>query len=105
MTFIAAYIAVMKGSEIGVESVSAQQMMLYEQKMNKKGIIPPQSFCPRSNAIQCLKQLMEELQKQQHAIILMLDANQSIQDCYNSKGLKKHSIEWLKTNAGWMIPL
>jgi len=42
VTFIAAYIAVMKGSEIGVKSVYAQQMTLYEQKMNKKGIIPSQ---------------------------------------------------------------
>jgi hypothetical protein len=99
-----AYIAVMKGSNIGTKSVYAQKMTLYKRHQKKKGVPPSQSFCPCSNAIHCLSKLIEELQQQQHAIILMLDANHSLQDFFNSKGLKKHSIEWLRIQHGMDDP-
>jgi hypothetical protein len=50
--FISVYIAVQKGSNIGIESVYAQQTPLHERICMKKGTPPKPSFCPRSDMIQ-----------------------------------------------------
>lgn len=51
VSFISAYIAVQKGSNIGVDSLYAQQVMVYECKCHQSNILPSHSFCPRSDAI------------------------------------------------------
>jgi hypothetical protein len=49
-SFISAYIAVSKGSDIGIESLYAQQIALYEQRClaSKKA---PKLFCPRQDGL------------------------------------------------------
>lgn len=76
-SFIAAYIAVNKGSDIGTESLYTQQCTIYESK-SLKWRTSSKTFCPRIHAIKLLNQTIMELQQKQHAIILMLDANQSL---------------------------
>ncbi len=53
-------------------------MQLYEHQKN-----PNSKFCPRMDAIKHLNTLIEELQKKQHAIVLLLDADQSFDKCFN----------------------
>lgn len=58
ISFIAAYISVQKGSNIGTESVFTQQRTIYEKDMKRKGLIPCNKFCPRANAIKLLDQII-----------------------------------------------
>jgi hypothetical protein len=46
-SFIAAYIAVNKGSNIGVDSINAQQTTLYKRQCITSGEIPNPNYCPR----------------------------------------------------------
>jgi hypothetical protein len=39
------------------------------------------------NAIEKLNGIIQKLQKQHHAIVLMLDTNQSLSDCYKGNTL------------------
>lgn len=103
MSFIAAYIAVIKGSDIGTDSLYAQQCTIHENKSVKRGVTP-KSFYPQIHAIKILNQIIMELQQKHHAIILMLDANQTPAECYQSKKLKPFSIEWLKLQRGMDDP-
>lgn len=79
ITVIAAYITVMKGSQIGVELLFARQVTLYESQCIRQGKCPSSSFSPRTTAIQSLNKIIEKFQKEHHAIILLIDANQSLQ--------------------------
>jgi len=100
VSFISAYIAVQKGSNIGVDSLYAQQVMVYECKCHQSNILPSHSFCPHSDAIKWLDELIHSLQQQNHAIILMLDAHQSSQE----STVKPFSIEWLWLPCGMEDP-
>lgn len=51
VSFIAAYIAVKKGSDIEIDTLYAQQITLYERECLKSNIPPSQSYCPRKEAI------------------------------------------------------
>jgi hypothetical protein len=104
ISFISAYIAIQKGSEIGTESLYAQQTTLYEKAMSRNGNIPSKKFCPRINAILQLNNIIKNLQQQNHAIILMLDANQSFLECHKGKAIKPYSIEWLRVQRGMEDP-
>jgi hypothetical protein len=104
VSFIAAYISVQKGSDIGTESVYAQQQTLYEKEMLMKGKLPNDKFCPRANAIKNLNSIIHQLQQQHHAIILMLDANQSSAECRSGSPIKPFSIEWLRLQRGMDDP-
>jgi len=104
ISLIAAYISVQKGLEIGTESVYAQQQTIYERDMLKLGKLPNQKFCPRNNAIRNLNHLIMQLQQQHHAIILMIDANQSLPECFSGKDIKPFSIEWLRLQRGMDDP-
>jgi hypothetical protein len=104
VSFIAAYIPVQKGSEIGMESVFAQQRTIYELEMKRKGQLPKDSFCPRANSIKKLNKIMQELQQKKHAIVLMLDANQSLSECFPGKTIKPYTIEWLRIQRGMDDP-
>jgi hypothetical protein len=95
LSIIAAYISVKKGSQIGVNTVHAQQTYVMEKQQLKENN-PAMTKCPRKEAIRALSTLIDELQEKDHAIILALDANQTPGECHTSTGLKKHSIEWLK---------
>ncbi len=103
MSFIAAYIAVSKGSDIGTKFLYAQQCTIHENKSVKRGVTP-KSFYPQIHPIKILNQIIMELQQKHHAIILMLDANQTPAECYQSKKLKPFSIEWLKLQRGMDDP-
>ncbi len=100
MSLIEAYIAVQKGSIIGETSVHAQQVTLMELEAKKKRIKSRANYCPRKDAIKELSNLIASLQEQEHAIILMIDANQASIECVNSKGIEPHSIEWLRVEHG-----
>jgi len=103
LTFISAYISVKKGTDMGTESMYAQQMTLYERAcLKSKAKIEP--FCPRKNAIKILDSYIQLLQQEGHGIILMLDANQAFSDCYNSSDVKPFTIEWLKITRGLLDP-
>jgi len=104
ISFIAAYISVQRGSNIGTESLYAQQVTLHEKKNKKNGSFLNKSFCPRKDAICHLNTKISELQKAGHAIVLMLDANQSLQDCYSGNSIKPYSIEWLRVQRGLVDP-
>jgi hypothetical protein len=105
ISFIAAYIAVQKGSNIGVESLYAQQVMVDEHHSLKlNSTYGHQEFLSQKDAIKPLNQLITELQQQNHAVVLMLDANQSYDNCFSGDTLKPYSIEWLRTQRGMPDP-
>jgi hypothetical protein len=104
ISFISAYIAVSKGSDIGTESLFAQQVTLHEKNSIKSGLLPSKSFCPRIHAIRQLNNIIHNLQQQQHAILLMLDANQTVSECYKGNKLIPYSIEWLCLQRGMDDP-
>jgi len=104
ISFIAAYIAVNKGSNIGIDSLFAQQTTIYEQNCLLQNRIPDKKYCPRKHAIQRLDDLISSLQPERHAIILMLDANQTPKECYSSCEIKPYTIEWLKERRGLNDP-
>jgi len=56
----------------------------------------PKNILPRKNAIQRLDELIMSLQQEKHAIVLMVDANQTSSECFSSNEIKPYSIEWLK---------
>jgi len=56
------------------------------------------------NAIEKLNGIIQKLQKQHHAIVLMLDTNQSLSDCYKGNTLWRYSIEWLRLQRGMDDP-
>jgi hypothetical protein len=78
---ITAYIAVQKGHNIGETSLYAQQITIMELKAKREKTIPKTTFCPRKEAIKALSTLITDLQEQNHAIILMVDANQTSKEC------------------------
>jgi hypothetical protein len=51
ISFISAYIAIQKGSDIGTEFLFAQQLTIYEKLSLKSKRIPSKKFSPRENAI------------------------------------------------------
>jgi hypothetical protein len=103
ISFISAYIAVDKGTNIGTESLFAQQTTIQVKQALQAKREPPRFFCPRTDAIKCLNKKIKELQDKGHAIILMIDANQSLADC-TSKGIKPYSIAWLQVERGMDDP-
>jgi hypothetical protein len=100
ISFISAYIAVQKGTDIGVDSLFAQQVTLYERACLKKGMEPKSTNCPRKEVIKNLNNTIKDLQTRNHDIILMLDANQSLADCFSGSSIKPYSIEWLRLQRG-----
>jgi hypothetical protein len=100
ISFIAAYIAVQKGSDIGVESLFAQQCTIHEQHHSHSPNNIGYKFYPRQDAIHRLNNKIEEFQKANHAIILMIDANQTVDECYCGSKLKPYMIEWLRLQRG-----
>jgi hypothetical protein len=72
--------------------------------MLKFGKLPNKKFCPRNNAIKNLNLLITQLQQQHHAIILMINANQSLSECFSGKIIKPFSIEWLRLQRGMDDP-
>ncbi len=64
---------------------------------NKKPI--PKTYCPRKEAVKELHKYITELQQQNYAIILVLDANQMARSCYIKNGVKQHTIKWLKIST------
>jgi hypothetical protein len=103
VTFIAAYIAIQKGSNIGIDFLYAQQTTVYE-KLCRKNTLLSCKFCLRTNAIQRLNEVVHSFQKQHHAIVLMLDANQTKQEYFTRSKVKPHTIEWLRLKRGMIDP-
>ena len=96
LSIIGAYISVNKGTTVGPNTVYAQQMTIMEQDaLKQKRILPPDT-CPRKEAIKALGQIIDNLQKQQHSIILLIDANQTPRESKSKNATKKFSIEWLR---------
>ena len=85
---VSAYIAVQKGSDIGSESLYAQQVLIYEKQCIKNRI----------------NNLIQDLQQKQHAIIFMLDANQTLGECFKKDKIKQHTVEWLRLQRGMDDP-
>jgi hypothetical protein len=96
LSIIAAYISVLKGTKAGVNTVHSQQKYLMEIAAIKDNKLPSASTCPRKEAIKALSSLISDLQQRDHAIILAIDANQTVLECKNSSGIKHHTIEWLR---------
>lgn len=63
VSFICAYSAVQKGSDIGTESLFAQQVSLHEKKSTKTGIILSRKFFPRVHAVKLLNDIIQDLQQ------------------------------------------
>jgi hypothetical protein len=82
VSFVAAYIAVQKGSDIGTESLHAQQMAIHERISMQRGSNSTVSFCPWKATIICIHDIIHALQKQHHAVVLMFDANQTFSECF-----------------------
>jgi hypothetical protein len=62
ISFISAHIVVKKGTDLGVDSVYAQQQIIYEKKcMSHDANI--KDFCPHANAIQRLNDMFQSPQK------------------------------------------
>ncbi len=71
-----------------------------EKAALKKKNLPSTTLCPRKEAIKALSSIIGELQSQDHAIILSIDANQTPSECQNASGVKPHTIEWLRIEHG-----
>jgi len=69
---------------------------------HKKGA--SSSFCPQQNAIKHLNEMIMKLQPKQHAIVLMLDANQTLSECFKAGKLIPYTIEWLRIERGMDDP-
>jgi hypothetical protein len=96
LSIIGAYISVNKGQNIGPNTVWNQQMTLMEREaMTTRKTLSPNK-CPRKEAIKAIGENIQDLQKQDHAIILMIDANQTINECKTKNSIITHSIEWLR---------
>jgi hypothetical protein len=104
ISFISAYIAADKGTNIGTESLFAQQTMIHEQRALQAKQTPSRFYCPRTDAIKHLNKKIKDLQEEGHAIILMIDTNQSLAQCTTGKGIKPFSIEWLGVERGMEDP-
>jgi hypothetical protein len=102
LSLVSAYISVQKGSDVGVDSLYAQQVTIHEKRYLPTKNIP--AFCPRTNAIKRLNSTIHNLQKKDHAVILMLGANQSFDECFNSSALKPFSIKLLRIQRGMTDP-
>lgn len=95
--------AVQKGSDIGTESLYAQQLTLYKMSSTSFKKQPSRTFCPRENAIKLLNDIISNLQQQGHAIILVLDANQMPKESLKGN-TKPYSIKWLCQQRGLQDP-
>lgn len=104
LSLIGAYISVNKGQNIGPNTVWAQQLTLMERDALKKNKILPASTCPRKEAIKAIGNIIENLQRKNHAIILMVDANQTVKESTQKNIIKLHSIEWLRVKYGLVDP-
>jgi hypothetical protein len=62
ISFIAAYFAVSKGSDIGVDSLYAQQVTYHEKHRQKMKLKLNHHYCPRSDAIKRLDVVIHDLQ-------------------------------------------
>lgn len=71
----------------------------------KSGTIPSKKFCPRANAIQKLNEIIHQLQQQQHAIVVMLNAKQSTSEYFKGNMVKPYSIEWLRLQRSMDDPV
>jgi hypothetical protein len=100
-----AYIAVNKGSNIGIELLYAQQVTIHELQSKQQGKLPSGKYCLRANAIQRLNIVIQELQQKGHAIILMLDANQASSECYRNALVKNIQLNGYALNVEWTTPL
>jgi hypothetical protein len=70
---------------------------------NRGNLLTPNSV-PEKDAIVRLDSLIHLLQQQQHAIVLMLDANQTSQECFSNNTIHPFSIEWLRIRRGMDDP-
>jgi hypothetical protein len=104
LSIIGAYISVQKGQNVGPNTVHAQQTTIMEREAMKHNTALKSNFCPRKEAIKELSHLIYELQVKGHAIILLLDANQTSKECHTKQTLKHHSIEWLRIEHGMTNP-
>ena len=81
------------------------KITFYEKQCVKKQWVPKKDFCPRIAAIKHLKEIIRSLQTCNHAIILMIDANQSHDDCFTKfPTVKPFSIKWLRVQCGMDDP-
>lgn len=73
---------------------------------NQQGadLLPDPSFFLRAHAIRSLDTHIASLSEQQHVIILLLDANQTLGGCINRKDVKTQTIEWLHISQGMEEP-
>ncbi len=104
ISFISTYIAVTKGGNIGIKSIYSQQVTIYEDKALKVKRSPTRPFNPRTDAIECLDDTIADLQYHQRVVILMIDANEYLQEYFTSNGVKPYSIEWLHPRWGMDDP-
>ncbi len=95
LSVIGAYISVLKGKQVGDNTLHAQQITIMENQAIKDGKIWYPNQCPRQAAIKALSELITELQEHDHSIILAIDANQTPSECYQNNTIKYASIEWL----------
>ncbi len=79
-------------------------MTLYKRAYKNTKIVSKPNYCPRKEAIIHLDSLIHSLQKQNHAIILMLDANQTHWECFVNGSVCPHSMEWLRLRQGMEGP-
>lgn len=102
ISFISAHTVVKKGTDLGVDSVYAQQQIIYEKNvclvMQRSRIFAhvPMQY---NGSTTCFKVL-----KKNHAIVLMIDANQSLNECFSGNQIKPFSIEWLRVQRGLEDP-
>jgi hypothetical protein len=104
LSIIAAYISVQKGEAYGPNTLYAQQQTLMEQHAIKNGQALPPKMCPRQEAIKAIGEIIHELQSQNHALLLLIDANQTPKESTTKHTIKKYSIEWLRVTYGLTDP-
>ena len=101
ITIISAYRTHRQGPYAGALTTHAQQVFLIELERLQSNKSSSTAPLPRDECIKDLNTLLQNLQAQNHSIILCIDANETPSESCNSKGIpKSHSIEALLQERG-----
>lgn len=69
-----------------------QQTTIYEHQCLLQNQKPDNTYCPWKHALQQLDELIMSFQKKQHAVGLMMDANQTPSESFSSSEIKPYTI-------------
>ena len=101
ITIISAYRTHRQGPYAGALTAHSQQVFLLESECLQSNKSTSTAPLPHDECIKDLNTLLQNLQAQNHGIILCINTNETPSESCNSKGIpKRHSIEALLQECG-----